>query len=396
MVNSPITTTNVANELGVSTHNVRELCTSTNINKFAKYKPVPLNSLTPNRSGTWWKGDDGLCGLSIPHAAGSPDDIYNAEWGYNPPKGGSSSPYRLADFMGYNQNCTFPITGWLKNQVIEIDKQSPTVRIQCAVLSPTATNNLQIADCDLLSNFRLGVKITAGTKDAWIQTSENRAIDVVADSGILQVAIDFSKFDYLGTSQFTVTQFFTTDSYTTMATFPTVITCYSVPNYYGSQYTNRITVKYTSVTPGLEILAEGLSNQLSGTYYDESHYVNNPYNASGYIYEYWKLKVTNNDNLSKTLNVTQLTYHGPTTSGGSVTDDYDHDMMMYDSNKSQAYSVTIARGETKYIYMRTRLFSQAFVGSATSLCGIWHAYYTNRDDGIYNRYCARFETCIKK
>ena len=40
MLTAPITTTKVANELQTSSHDVGTLCTSSNINMWAKYKPV--------------------------------------------------------------------------------------------------------------------------------------------------------------------------------------------------------------------------------------------------------------------------------------------------------------------------------------------------------------------
>jgi hypothetical protein len=38
--NSGITTTLVANTLGISSHSVSQLCTHSNINYYSKYKPI--------------------------------------------------------------------------------------------------------------------------------------------------------------------------------------------------------------------------------------------------------------------------------------------------------------------------------------------------------------------
>lgn len=117
IANTGITTTIVRNALGESINNVGGLCTSSKINKWAKYKPVVLNNATPNRNGDWWKGNNGMCGITytsfITITAGI-NAIKNstAVWGYQPPTGGSTSPYRLADFGGYDADASAPMANF--------------------------------------------------------------------------------------------------------------------------------------------------------------------------------------------------------------------------------------------------------------------------------------------
>lgn len=76
---------------------------SANINKWAKYKPVRLNEIFPSYD-TYWKAQDGYCGL-VPAKCGA-DYITDSqkEWTYNLPRGGESEPYRIGDFRGYDPN----------------------------------------------------------------------------------------------------------------------------------------------------------------------------------------------------------------------------------------------------------------------------------------------------
>ena len=108
-----ITTSLVGNTLGTTNRSVSTLCTHSNINKWSKKKPVEINSAAPNRSGTWYLGDNGCCGFkqsSIYFQTAS--DLVtayqnNTIYQYQPPTGYK----RLADFGGYEHNAKCPIWG---------------------------------------------------------------------------------------------------------------------------------------------------------------------------------------------------------------------------------------------------------------------------------------------
>lgn len=120
-----ITTTAVANNLGVSSHAVGYLCSNNHgkTNPFAKYKPVRLDSLKGRSdpgsfliddtripimySTDWWRSRNGLCGFNIPNS----DILWNPNveesvWEYLPPQGGANDPFRLGDFGGYEPNAS--------------------------------------------------------------------------------------------------------------------------------------------------------------------------------------------------------------------------------------------------------------------------------------------------
>jgi hypothetical protein len=91
-----ITTTLIKNTLGEDINQVSELCISTLVNMWSRFKP------TRGADGvsTFWKGSDGMCGFALPELAGG---VYSPTiWGYTKP----ISNYRLGDFRGYNHDST--------------------------------------------------------------------------------------------------------------------------------------------------------------------------------------------------------------------------------------------------------------------------------------------------
>lgn len=369
-------------------------------NMWAKYKPVRYSNVAgSSANANWWKGDDGLCGLNIPSASGSPDSIYNKSWGYNAPRIGVDW-CRLSDWDGYNHQCYFVVSGSLIDQTYTVNKNNPILRISCVIFNRTETNCLKLSDLSTVPNFRLAVKITASTTggtQSWIITSNNKLSDAVSDSNSLQVAIDFSYFDYLGVGKFTLTQFFTTSSYPNITAFPSVITCYSVPNYLSQKHVNRIEVNYTSIAIGLDIIATGLSNSLWGTYNNEDYYMSNAFKVKNSSYEYWQISVENKADSSKTLNVQQLVWHGINVNGDDKTSSYADELRMYNSSRVETQSITFTAGQKLTIYFRTRIFSNgvSITSSMGAVTGVCYALYNVPSDNIENMTVARFEAHIQ-
>ena len=86
------------------------LCTHTNINKWAKYKPIHHSGLQilSESARTDRQGDGEYYGVKIRMDSMGMSSLHNVTFAYNRPKGGASSPYRLSDFIneagtaGYN------------------------------------------------------------------------------------------------------------------------------------------------------------------------------------------------------------------------------------------------------------------------------------------------------
>lgn len=166
-----ITTSMVAQALGVGSHSVRELCTSNQINLFAKYKPVPLYSNTTTGINDWWK--NGNCGISYPTYSTIADlkAAYNSTilWSHNHPTGGSSSPYRLGDFRGYNHQAQFQINAWEVPSTV----YSGAETISCSIgMRQQATDELTIAD--ICGDYYFGALLQSPSGYMYLITSATK------------------------------------------------------------------------------------------------------------------------------------------------------------------------------------------------------------------------------
>ena len=85
-----------------NTFDLGRLCTHTNINKWAKYKPIHHSGLKilSESARTDRQGDGEYYGVKI--RTDSMSSLHNVTFAYNRPKGGASSPYRLSDFINEN------------------------------------------------------------------------------------------------------------------------------------------------------------------------------------------------------------------------------------------------------------------------------------------------------
>lgn len=86
-----------------NTFDLGRLCTHTNINKWAKYKPIHHSGLQILSEGarTDRQGDGEYYGVKI-RMDSDMSSLHNVTFAYNRPKGGASSPYRLSDFINEN------------------------------------------------------------------------------------------------------------------------------------------------------------------------------------------------------------------------------------------------------------------------------------------------------
>ena len=146
IITAPVSMSDVQSAIGSSSTDLATLCRHSNINKFARFKPVKFTSIPAitdaNRKSV-------AHGIIIPDVVTSSSitgsaimDAASNDWDYEPPTGGSSYPYRLTDFAnaenpssyGYYHNAVPPIQvnyprdGWTfsrgstqKSLVISID-----------------------------------------------------------------------------------------------------------------------------------------------------------------------------------------------------------------------------------------------------------------------------------
>lgn len=117
IVKAPVSIDDVQKVLNTDDNDIGRLCTNSTINMWSKHKPVDGGGLfSTNIVGS---------GIKIPHATTITDFIRlvtggSLNWSYDKPTGGEYSPYRLADFNGYDHfaNCRFY---YLDNQSLAFD-----------------------------------------------------------------------------------------------------------------------------------------------------------------------------------------------------------------------------------------------------------------------------------
>ena len=118
-----ITTSVVSQEISLASNDVGELCQGikfgsglpSKINKWSKYKPVQLATPTPDRSGEWWRGVLGNCGLELLTYSSLADMYTNLRppvsktpFNYQYPV--DPFPFRLADFRQYDKTASAPFS----------------------------------------------------------------------------------------------------------------------------------------------------------------------------------------------------------------------------------------------------------------------------------------------
>ena len=167
-ITAPVSINDPKAVLGLNSNSVGTLCSSTLINMWAKYKPVPYRSFAPLRTDdSWWHGNDGKCGIAI-QAYTSLNAFLAAlptgyAWSHVLPSGGAVEPYRLADFNGYNHLAENPV-GDIGGTSYTISSGSITIQYD---MVGVGSDNLTLSDIEIngdsLDEYYLGVYCYGGT-----------------------------------------------------------------------------------------------------------------------------------------------------------------------------------------------------------------------------------------
>lgn len=106
IISAPVSINDIKAVLGESSNDVATLCRSSNINMWSKKKPVRLANPFPDINGTWYRANDDDLGIQINKGANTNlGTLYaGASFVYKKPGGGSTQPYRMSDFIGYNHD----------------------------------------------------------------------------------------------------------------------------------------------------------------------------------------------------------------------------------------------------------------------------------------------------
>lgn len=148
-ITAPVSVDDVADCLGMNrSSTLADLCKSSKINVWAKYKPTVYPSPFPD---DWYKSKDGNYGLNITvDNRVSSWSALVAEYSkanngysniYNRPSGDATSPYRLGDFRGYNHKAKPEISDYL----------AATNYLEDSQISLSVAYNVVTADGDQVS-----------------------------------------------------------------------------------------------------------------------------------------------------------------------------------------------------------------------------------------------------
>lgn len=141
IISAPVSIDDIKAVLGESSNDVATLCRSSNINMWSKKKPVRLANPFPDINGTWYRADDDDLGIQINKGANTNlGTLYaGASFVYKKPGGGSTQPYRMSDFIGYNHNAKPFLYCESLGSVVTVD----------AFTGETSTNMLDIKKGDI-------------------------------------------------------------------------------------------------------------------------------------------------------------------------------------------------------------------------------------------------------
>lgn len=134
VITAPITDSDIKAVLGISTTNLAAWCTAEEVNKWAKWKPVSFNKIAQLTAENF---RDANYGIDLIPSWGRADYMFNflfasqsdrqrntnwwpdcdvqkqalslEYWIWQPPTGGSTSPYRMTDFENYYHEAEAPI-----------------------------------------------------------------------------------------------------------------------------------------------------------------------------------------------------------------------------------------------------------------------------------------------
>lgn len=349
--------------LTVDTRDLGTLCISAK-NMFSKYKPVIYPQGNISAFPNWWKAYSGNCGISIPLILDKTtfDNFNSYEWVYEKPTGGTSSPYRLLDFAGYNVDAqpiiyANPYKGVITINLMEVSKHIFSTQ-----------NYVSGSESQLgLDNFTNGIQDTYFTirisndnnTAHWFKSSDSK----VSTEGHSEVEFDFKAMN-LGT-------------YSVMYLLTNDIISMPNPNLSGNiypmykndaNYFNTCVVNLVKISP-ISASVVGITNDMyTGTYQSLVNYP--PYYPGSTGDQF-----INNGNASIRMLIKNTSENiislSKDTIGYSITNRFDlsNDSVIhyfsniYDDSNNILTTVTLQSGEEKYI----RAFDMIFKSDPSSI-----------------------------
>lgn len=177
-----------------------DLMVDTNINKWAKYKPVQLNNnmvddqlksdKTWRDDSSWWKAQDGKCGLSYvtkstADALKSAVDTKQAIWSYVHPTG----PMRWTDFIQYDHDAIPPVFNVGSTNA----RLSAGSTLDILIATSTSTGlNLRLSDFRAFENYYYSVLIFDANDNLKMIHSGDKRMAEYTDEEDVEMSIPFT------------------------------------------------------------------------------------------------------------------------------------------------------------------------------------------------------------
>ena len=253
-ITAPVSIDDVKNCFGLSSNDLGTLIKNANINVWAKYKPTVYPSPFPD---DWYRGGDGNYGLNITvdNKVSTVANLVaqysktNNGYGtlYKRPTGGSSAPYRLGDFRGYNHNANLELRDYLS--VTQLTRESAHELAVAYNVITTDGDQISYTQVSAYNGFRFGFIIMNGSNLATILTASttinngNYKVTLPANRlqlGTYQVYPMFCSADYSSSDTLKQMNLYAVPNLTGGKTLQIISQSNVVMNYFGSINAKRV------------------------------------------------------------------------------------------------------------------------------------------------------------
>ncbi len=186
--------------LGVASMEVGTLCTSDKINRWAIYKPLQYKGISKLTLAQRMEKNMGLSPASVTRlkdaygvAKASLEAIESEirEWSYAKPMGGSTSPYRLGDFDGYDHESVACDSDWKDAQAAKGRATVPVANFSFR-LNEESASNIGSANSNFMplsyitsyDNWYLGLALYIPEKQGWMFICGTKSLKEATSSTI--------------------------------------------------------------------------------------------------------------------------------------------------------------------------------------------------------------------
>ena len=167
MITSPVAIYDTQRALGNSANDVGSLCLATNINIWARYKPIRYASVMQLTAAQWTAQRHGVYRSTNLPLFDNNNRLNHDVWTYDRPTGGDASPYRLTDFNRYYHVAPCPVRMIFPTDVITINDTAAQEILGFTLTFEQGIGMWRTDDCclymrDIFENSSLGCYLTIG------------------------------------------------------------------------------------------------------------------------------------------------------------------------------------------------------------------------------------------